>query len=293
MTLSLRAASERSPPLRHSPAQVQPPPSFPPSLLNLSSGLKDCKLPGMISTGQIDQTHRALAATQPSLLTLPFRFLPTWALVALVLVAAYCSNQLLAAYKLRAKAERYRIERRRKAGIPDSDKREFRLAAADVLRSRKIEDERRERERTLRKRASRPNGDWERFGTINGLRERPNQGCAFITPMRCVVNSISLRFVSSATPRRAPRLMLPEGPRIDFDPVSQPNVTTRSSPVSTIHRFPRRSAKLRLSRTMNYKRCPSASMATQTTSDASSSSGRSSPGAHAVKDTASEFSTSA
>ena len=128
-----------------------------------------------IPTDQIDQTHRALAATQPSLLTLPFRLLPTWAMVALALVGAYYAKRLLVIYQLHAKAERYRLERRRKAGIPDSDKREFRLAAAEVLRARKVEDERRELERAMRKRAGRFKSDWERLGAVNGMRERPSQ----------------------------------------------------------------------------------------------------------------------
>jgi hypothetical protein len=165
-----------------------------------------------IPTGQIDQTHRALAATRPSLLTLPFRLLPTWALVTLALVGAFFANRLLASYRLHAKAERYRLERRRKAGIPDSDKREFRLAAADVLRARKDEDERREHERTLRKRVGRSSkGDWERFGTANGLRERPSQQRTSLFSFSVVGRreraALSAFLAGRATPRHPPAFM--------------------------------------------------------------------------------------
>lgn len=128
-----------------------------------------------IDTARIDQTARTLAAAQrPSLWTLPLRVLPTWAQLALALAGLYYASQLWHGHQLRRRAARYALDRRRKAGIPDDDRREFRLAAADVLRARKAQDDQRERERALQRRAAKgQHGHWERFGEAHGLRERP------------------------------------------------------------------------------------------------------------------------
>lgn len=128
-----------------------------------------------LQSDQIDQTHRTLPSSSWSvvgLLLLPFKLLPYWARVVVILGALYYLQTLKTRYQLYLKAERYKLERRRKAGIPDSDKRDFKVAAAEALRTRKDEHERLEREKGLRKRAGRNQGGWEQWGVASGLRER-------------------------------------------------------------------------------------------------------------------------
>lgn len=128
-----------------------------------------------LQSDQIDQTHRALPSSSWSvvgLLLLPFKLLPFWARVVVILGALYYLQTLKTRHKLYLKAGRYKLERRRKAGIPDSDKRDFKVAAAAALRTRKDEHERLVREKGLRKRAGGNKDGWEQWGEANGLRER-------------------------------------------------------------------------------------------------------------------------
>ncbi|KAL7412994.1 hypothetical protein BDY24DRAFT_70664 [Mrakia frigida] len=123
----------------------------------------------MADVYKVDQTSKVVAKAVKDQQSSTWS-LPTWVWVVLIVCVGFWGRKAWNEIALKNKMGRYKMEKRRRHGIPDSDDRPFKIALLDVVAKQQVQDKARAEENAkLQVEESR---EWTRWGDDAGVRER-------------------------------------------------------------------------------------------------------------------------